>query len=303
LAAICREWNAAELYTVKGLRWDGSLLKQFLRAESLAGFHRFQDPEAFDPEAWVETTLPGEPVLDRDVWDRIQMKLDSRKNGRPATAYVLSGQIKCGRCGSPMYGRPQKHRDDYAVTGDPALDADRTRRQYWCAPREKEQTGCGALCIDQRFADSVVREIVVARLSDPAHVDTVNRVAARITEERKAILVEIEEAEREIDNVFKKMGPGKGQWKTERAQPLIDQWQAVADAAHDRLEAVGAAPESADPAADAAADWDGADIVRRRSMVEKAIPEGITIMPATSRGKGALKVERIVVGTPGQPTA
>ena len=121
--------------------------------------------------------------------------------------------------------------------------------------------------------------------------------------DRTKLPPEIATLQEEVDALFDKVKPGTV-WTLARVTPIADEYQERIDAATARLEAIGDLPAGeTDAAADAAADWDAADIARRRTMVERAFPEGLTILAATSRGKASLKPERIAVGTPAQVAA
>jgi hypothetical protein len=60
-------------------------------------------------EEWILHTDHHEPIIDRDTWEKAQARLAQGKTGRspytPETnPYVLSGLLRCGKCGSALYG-------------------------------------------------------------------------------------------------------------------------------------------------------------------------------------------------------
>jgi len=266
LAQLAREWNNAELWTVTGNKWDGALIRQMLEAPSLAGLAEYKGE--------VLGELPGDPVLDRDTWERLTLHFTSRKRGRPAITYLLSGVIRCGKCGSPMYGRPLVARPPYA-NGD-------TRRQYWCQVREK-QGGCGKLCIDWLLADGIVAKAVIRKLGDPRHADRVARETAQVTEVRSRLQVEVTRLEGDAEALATKVATW-GMARVDKAMEPID-----ARLADLRRQLAGLeVPESPGASAKGAQeDWMGATLTQRRAMVRRAFPDGITILPANSRGVGS----------------
>jgi site-specific DNA recombinase len=282
LAAIARGWNDAGLLTLSGCRWDGGMLRQMLVAPSMAGYLATRDAKG----KWtILGQAPGEPVIDPAKWDRLMLNFASRKRGRPATEYLLSGILTCGKCGSYLYGRP-------VVAHSPYEDG-QVRRQYWCQVRVKEG-GCGTLTIDQRFADAVVTEQVLLTLQDPRHADRVARVAAKVEAAQRAITKELSDLNAEADAVTDKIGqPG---WTVARVDAALAKFAPLIEDAAKRLKDLGEVPDGGHYE-DAAKDWADASITMRREMVRKAFPEGLHVTAASSRGRAALLANRIVPGT------
>lgn len=281
LMAIARAWNEEGLLTSTGYRWDGGLVRQMLVAPSIAGL----------VENKGEILSEGaQGPLDRETWDRLMLHLSSRKRGRPAVTYLLSGIVRCGRCGSVLYGRP--------LVSKPPYEDGEVQRQYWCQVRIKQQEGCGRLTMDQRFADEVVEALVVERLGDPRHADRVARVAARVEEERRAIAKELHDLNAEADEIASKTGkPG---WTPSRVDAALANYAPRIEDAEARLKALGSVPADTAGASsvDAEADWAAADITQRRALVRRAFPQGLTILPATTRGPGSKSAARFQIGPP-----
>lgn len=115
LAAICREWNDAGLYTSrKGRTWNGSLLSQLLRNPRYAGIKTYSPRGAGDKKvrgfqllyAADGTPIHGkwEPVVDYDTWHAAQAVLTdpARKWAHPPQQ-LLAGIALCGVCGKVMH--------------------------------------------------------------------------------------------------------------------------------------------------------------------------------------------------------
>src|SRR5262249_40864606 len=69
------------------------------------GKSRYRKAEA----EWIVRRDHHEPIIDRATWESAQAILKQGKTGRsPYTPennpFVLSGLLRCGKCGSPMHG-------------------------------------------------------------------------------------------------------------------------------------------------------------------------------------------------------
>ena len=257
--------------TVTGKAWTAQGLKQTLRRPSVAGLleHRGE----------IIGTLPGEPVLTRQDWDRLMALFDSRRLGRPISGtYLLSGLAVCGRCGARLYGRPRVGRAPYP-DGEVA-------REYWCH-KTAHGIGCGGLTIDQRWADSVVAEHVMDRLADPRQAARLAARLARSKVERSKIVGELSRLEDDADALGLKVAD----WGLARVDKSMVPLTARMATLRTRLSELDG-PETVGAArSDTAEDWESADTAGRRAMIARAFPR-LTIMPATSRGIGARTLDR-----------
>ncbi|MCL1829348.1 MAG: recombinase family protein [Oscillospiraceae bacterium] len=51
----------------------------------------------------IEDAIP--PIIDKDTWERVQLRMKDRKRNGANTAkqkYLLSGLIECGKCGGTL---------------------------------------------------------------------------------------------------------------------------------------------------------------------------------------------------------
>ena len=99
LHAVTREWRARGSVTVTGKQWTTQKLRQVLLKPAIAGLAALHG---------YLKDAPWEPVLDRDVWERLRDKL--LDPGRKTTTgneprHLLSGIARCGICddGSTVY--------------------------------------------------------------------------------------------------------------------------------------------------------------------------------------------------------
>lgn len=279
-ASIVRWLNGTGLRTAYGNEWSVTSLRNMLRRPSLAGINTHHGEEV--------GVLPGEPVLDRETWERMVAVMAARTPGRqPSGRYLLTNLLYCGRCGHRLTGRPQRQRAPYPETGDPELDADRTPRQYWCQKQAGPNSGCGRLNVDQRMADAVVEEMVKATLGDPRHADRLKRRAAKVRAERDKVSHEISRLEEDAEALASKVAT----WGIQRVDAAMRPIDARLQVLRGKLLALDDPDADTNPseATEAAAEWDNAASgEHRRAMVRRAFPRGITVLPTQGRGRQTL---------------
>lgn len=159
LTQIANAWNEAGLRTYYGNLWTNITVRQVMTLGRHAG--RIEH----EKEA-VGMVADHEPTIDPALFDQVQMKFASRRRGRPASKVFLgSGYLTCSDCLLPMSARPRYPGGD---SSKPAIPT------YYCRKRPNNGGGCHRQ-IDQEPVDVILRQVVIARLSDPA-------VAGRISE-------------------------------------------------------------------------------------------------------------------------
>lgn len=266
LNQMCSELNQAGLLTVTDKPWDGRALRQLLRRPSLAGLVEYKGE--------IKGEAVGvEPVLDRATWEALQTLFDGRVRGGRPPIYLLSGIMRCGRCGRPLTGRPR-----YALK---AYEDGAQRREYWCQP--SPVGGCGRLAIDWRFADEVVRQATIERLTDPLMLASMQEKQARFSAAEANVRNEIAQARETERQLAERLGRG---WNPD-----------LYDAAHAGLEArLANLQEQLDSLAHdshgtsvvgIAERWESVSLRRRRAWVKEAFPR-LTCKPAelqTARGR------------------
>jgi DNA invertase Pin-like site-specific DNA recombinase len=267
-----RFMNETELPTTYGFLWSETSLHTMLRRPSLAGIVTYDGEDV--------GRLSGEPVLDRETWDRVQTHFAAAKPGRkPSVRYLLTYLLFCGRCGHRLTGRPRVSRSPYA-DGEMA-------REYWCQKRAGYNSGCGRLNVDQRFADAQVTEAVLTRLSNPKHAARIARRASDTRAERARITKQLDDLNEDADAIADKVVA----WGAARVDRSLSKVLAAAADLESRLAEIDG-PESVGAARlDTVDDWEHADIDARRAMIKRAFP-ALTVMPATGRGTRARMTNR-----------
>jgi site-specific DNA recombinase len=126
---IAREWNAEGLLTAAGQTWVRLTVKSVLLRPTNAGL--------VEHDGELISKIPGDPIVDPDVFERLRAKYAARRRGRVAgevgPGYVGTGIMRCGEpeCGARLSAR--KGEGFYKGT-------DVRRAYYTCA---KERRGAG----------------------------------------------------------------------------------------------------------------------------------------------------------------
>lgn len=154
LSAVVRAWDAAGLRTTgknrttgEPGRWSVTKLRSLMLNPRYAG-RRIYNGEDVGPGDWP-------PILDRDTFSDVERKLrDPRRRTAPddlAARYLLSGILRCGKCGAKMFAAPTTYKG-------------RKRMTYRCQ---------GGYCLGRGMedVDAVVTAVVVGRLAAPDALD------------------------------------------------------------------------------------------------------------------------------------
>ena len=132
LRGIALDWTRREILTPTGRAWSNVTLRTMLLSPRLAG--QRQHNGQLHPAAW-------EAILPREQWEAVRAVLEDPERvtkGRGGVyRHLLSGLVRCGRCGTTMTVRVK-----------------RGGRRYCCSTAQPG--GCGRL---QRSADQVERLI------------------------------------------------------------------------------------------------------------------------------------------------
>ena len=139
---IAKNLNEAGIKTKVGEDWTRSKIGQLLRNQKYAGIY-----ESYSVKC--EESIPS--IIDLETFEKAQILLSqNRKLGgrnKSKYKYLLSGKVKCGKCGSAMCG-------NYA-----GLDrAGKNIRCYYTCQGKKEKRGCRASSIHRDKIETLVIE-------------------------------------------------------------------------------------------------------------------------------------------------
>jgi site-specific DNA recombinase len=130
LSSIVQEWNRRGLMTAKGGPW---------RVNSLSGLLVHPRLVAFPP------------IIDSETHVRLVSLHASRSKGRRRRPrkYLLTGLLRCGRCGNKLHGTPRPPGADLYICPGPA------------------HGGCSGTAITAEHAEDAIRDMVLARVDSP----------------------------------------------------------------------------------------------------------------------------------------
>jgi site-specific DNA recombinase len=247
-----------------GKPWRPPNLRAALTSPGVAGLRYYHGVEV--------ATGRWTAILDRTTWQRLRAKLEANgaKSGRP-TEHLLSGLLRCGRCGHPMHSTTLRDRK----RGLP------DRRQYACRKRPG-QPNCGKLTITAEPVEAAVSAEVLAHLSPTALAAA---LASLGDDQATAAAAELNEAELARDEVEQMHTTGA--IRRDAFLRMHGPAQARVDAAHKALRAASGRSALADlptDPAELAAWWNDPTTTTadRRSVIEAALGE-VTITPSGPR--------------------
>jgi DNA invertase Pin-like site-specific DNA recombinase len=160
LASLARDLKVRDVRTPKDGHWTHQTLRRMLASARISGRREHT------PRKSYETTRPllGE-VISTAVWpaiisvedsDRLRNLLSDAERSRRhnphvrGRTYLLSGILRCGRCGYSMCGRPRSGVPRYVCPNVPGTDS------------------CGGVATNAAHTDAHVRDMVLTALDSPA---------------------------------------------------------------------------------------------------------------------------------------
>lgn len=151
-------WLDAEgIKTVKGGPWRTPTLKYLITSPRIAGLRQHRG-EVIGPAVW-------DPIISPEDRDRVlarseQLKVSGRRTPR---RYLLSGLLRCGKCGSKLYSAARQNSRRYVCSSGP------------------DHGGCGRLTVVAAPVEELVVAAVLFRLDTPELADTLaGRAAADV---------------------------------------------------------------------------------------------------------------------------
>lgn len=141
-----------------------------------------------------------QPIIDIVQWNRVQAmrKKRSHKPARSSQPYILSGLLRCPKCGYGMV--PSRSKGSMGIT----------YRYYVCGKfHNKGASACSAYSIRADYAEHQVIERITQLVSEPyilkRLVEQINNERANVSkpmhEERTALQMKINQLEKKIDNL------------------------------------------------------------------------------------------------------
>jgi site-specific DNA recombinase len=171
--ALCTDLDARGIRSVKGSPWQTHSLRHVLSNPRVAGLRAYNG-EVVGKTVW-------EPIISEELHQRVLAGIESRRvSGRRAPrAYLLSGLLRCGKCGGTLFSSRR-------------VDS----RRYVCLSGP-DHRGCGGLTVVAPPLEELVTDYALYRLNSPAVADAiagrgsadteVSRLSAELGEERETL--------------------------------------------------------------------------------------------------------------------
>ncbi len=208
-------------------------------------------------------------ILDRQTWQRLRAKLEANGTGGRPPVHLLSGLLRCGRCGHPMHSTTLRDRR----RGLP------DRRQYACRGRPGSPN-CGRLTISAEPVEDLVSAEVLAHLDDGGLASALASLGDGKAEVAAAELADAELARDEVEQMHT-----TGAIKRDAFLRMHAPAEARVEAARSALRAASGRSALADLPADPAelaAWWADATVDVRREVITACL-ETVTITPSGPR--------------------
>jgi DNA invertase Pin-like site-specific DNA recombinase len=254
-ASIARDLNDRGVENSTGARWQGATIAFLIRAARNAGLRHYRG-EIVGKGDWL-------PIVDEQTWRDANAVLDARKaTRRPQPRSLLSGLVRCDRCG-------------YTMT--------RSARSYRCIPRSdgaQLPRPCGASILGERIDEHVTGLVLAAlgkRTPRPRNGQTV--------EGSERLAADVLRLQADLEALAAMFGNGEMTLAAFRAakQPL-DARLAAANNELVRTDARAALERIAGPTATLAERWGDLDVAMRSRIIGTVVDE-IVVTPPQKQGE------------------
>ena len=154
LRSLAAWLNAEGIASVGGSEWRSPTLRLMLASGRIAGLREYKG-QVVGPAVWPAIITPEQR---RQVLVRMAAGVVTGR--RPPRRYLLSGLLRCGKCGTRLYSSPR---------GD--------RRRYVCVSGP-DHGGCGRLTVVAPPVEELIAAAVLFRLDTPEFADALAGRAA-----------------------------------------------------------------------------------------------------------------------------
>jgi hypothetical protein len=250
LRSICLDFNERGVPTSGGTRWRAGPLRRIL----------------MNPRLWGKRTYKGTVVgkgewpsiLDEATGARLIRRLQLNQGTQPARKYLLSGILRCGKCGTRMRAASSKNGGCYI-----------------CAP---PPDGCNGVQVNRPKVDAFVEEMALASLVSAELGKRLRRAATGPKIDETKVIGELADArarQAELAEMFAAGEIGRSEWLTAR-RSLEDRINR-AEAQFSKVTDTGPLTSLVGQA-NVGALWDRLPTLRRRAVID-ALFDRITILP------------------------
>jgi site-specific DNA recombinase len=266
--SIIREWTRRGITPSGGQEWHVTSLTRTITSPRLAGLRQWQGKK-------YAAEWPA--IFDTDTHERL-VKLFGDPSRRAHVVgrklHLLSGIAACGKCGHPLYPRPE----------------DKYRSPSYRCVKQPGGGGCGGISVNAELLEEYVTGAVLDALESPRVQEAVRAGEDSSAPRRAELLAEIQSAQERREEARRDYAEGeidRGDWLDIKQR--TDQRITKARKEYDRL--TGSATIFGDiPAAEMVRDaWDGSWNTDRKRAAIKAVLHRVVISPQYSSSYGKMK--------------
>ncbi len=265
--SICTWLNEQNVPTTAGGQWQTMTLNTMLKSARIAGLREHHGAVVADAK-WA-------PIITPEQRERILAHFETKKrtNTRAPRRYVLSGLLRCGKCGNKLFSSIRA-----------------TTRRYVCQSGP-DHGGCGGITVVAAPVEEFLCAAVLLRLDTPAMSDAL--AGRRAADERQSSLLADLEADREQMKELSRMWAARdisaAEWKT--ARDLIEPRLVTSERQLAQLSNSSALDGLIGAGEQLGGSWETLNLDRQAAII-KAVLDYATILPATP-GARALDPARI----------
>ncbi|GAB2739963.1 recombinase family protein [Sinomonas soli] len=266
--SLCMWLNEEGVTTVAGGPWQTTTMRQVLRSARIAGLREHKG-QVSAPAVWAAIITPEQR---QQVLNRMEAK---RVSGtRALRSYLLSGLLRCGKCGNKLYSSRRAETRRYVCQSGP------------------DHGGCGRLTVVAAPVEEWISAAVLHRLDTPELADAL--AGRRAADERQATILAELEADRdqlaELARMFGSRELRMDEWKA--AREPIEARIRRAEQNLGRLTGTSQLDGLVGAGQQLRERWGGLNLERQAAIV-KAVLDYATVRPGTP-GARALDPARLV---------
>lgn len=257
--SLAADLQAREVATSTGSPWRSTTIRNLLLRPRIAGLREYRG-DIIGSAAW-----PG--IITTEQFERVQSELKRRaQSGRRAPRrYLLSGLLRCGKCGGKLYSSARENRRRYVCLSGP------------------DHRGCGRLMVEASRVEEWLTAAVLYRLDTP-DMDAVLTGQREQDERYSGLASERERLQArmtELSEMFAAGEVSRMEWKAARdpleaAMTAVDQQLTRTSHNSPLAQIVGHGAALRDG-------WESLNLERQHAIV-RAVLDYATIMPAAVRG-------------------
>jgi len=264
--------NDSQIAPSVATSWQTTAVRQVLSSGRIAGLREHRG-EVIGAAVWPAIITPAER-------DRVLARMAARSvtKSRTARTYLLSGMLRCGRCGNRLYSQARHSNPQNRV------------RRYVCL-KGPDHGGCGRLTVVAAPVEELLTEAVLARLDSP-QLAQVLAGKASADADVAALAAQVDADQERLDELAGLYADGA---------ITAREWIAARDPITARITAarrdIAAATDTtavyelAGTGGALRSGWDGLDLGRQQAIV-KAVLDHAVIAPGTP-GSRSVDINRV----------